>query len=383
MTPKNSSPEMSLLILCAKLSHSDNDIHAIKTLYNSLSTYKKLLSLAYTHAMLPKLYIILHKYMGQTSAVANLKPYYMDNIQKTMLMSAQLIKLVQLLQSHDIPTLSFKGPILSQLLHNSVSVRQYGDLDVLIKKIDREKVIHILKERHFHPEIILHDTSEKTFFDAVNVLGFHTPKKDIFIEIHWELLSKNYAISWKEDKLWERTNTVYIDHFPIEALNTENHFLYLCTHGSKHLFQRLSWVCDIDHFIQTQKTLCWKEVIALAKELGILRMIYLSLNLCEKLFNTPLPLEVKQYILKDNTTLLLTKKIIDVHFSHNSTSTKSPRSFTLLLRMRENNFDKLKFIWHALFSPKFDDFKFVQLPFYLKYLYLFIRPLRLLRKYLN
>ena len=223
--------------------------------------------------------------------------------------------------------------------------------------------------------------TKKTFFDSVNVLGFETPKNNKLIEIHWELLSKNYAIYWEESLLWERTQTVLIDKHAVRTLNHTNHFVYLCVHGSKHLFERLSWVCDIDHYIQTQNDLLWEEIIVVAKKLGVLRMLFLSLNLSQTLLETPLPPHIKKQIANDKPTQILTQQLISSQFTNHPNNTKNINSFKLLFNMRENHKDKLAFAWQALFATKITDFKFIQLPNYLKFLYPLIRPLRLTLKY--
>ena len=51
-----------------------------------------------------------------------------------MLMSAELIRIMKLLEKNDIKALAFKGPVLSQMVYGDITLRQYVDLDVLIRK---------------------------------------------------------------------------------------------------------------------------------------------------------------------------------------------------------------------------------------------------------
>lgn len=384
MDTKHIMPEMQLLLLCTKVSLSPEDIHTVQNIASKLQNpYKTLIQLAYSHAVVPQLYHTFNIHFPHHTITTTLKPHYLHIVQTNMAMSSALIDITQLLEAHQIPTLHFKGPVLATQVYNDITLRQYGDLDMLIRKEDKKAALSLLKTEGFTPEIVLQTRTKETFFSAVNVLGFQSPNKRIFVEVHWELLSKNYAIKWEESDLWGKTQSVIINKQPLQTLSHTNHFLYLCTHGSKHLYERLSWVSDIDHYIQTQPNLNWEEVITGSKKLGISRILSLSLYLVQYLLDTPLPSELKKAIAQDVMAKKLAKKLITLHFSHTQPSKKGFFTFTLLCDMREKRSDKIRFAWYALFATKLDDFRFIQLPRYLAFLYPFIRPLRLMIKYLK
>ncbi len=110
-------------------------------------------------------------------------------------------------------------------------------------------------------------------------------------------------------------------------------------------------------------------------------MLFLGLALSQQLFKLELPQMVQKEIVQDNELPKLISKVIEINFSETSQEGKSYSSFGLLLSMRENLSDKLRFASHGLFAPKFDDFKFIQLPKYLTFLYPLVRPYRLITKY--
>lgn len=382
MNTKQISNEMLLLLHCAPLSPSAIHISVIQNLLIAIdNNHSFLVRLAYKHAVFPLLYKTLKRHFPQHPLTIKLKPYYLNIVQTNMSITTELLKSVTLLNTHHIPTLCFKGPLLSALVYGDITLRQYGDLDILIHKKDKDKAMILLKKNAYIPEIKLKKQTKNTFLDAVNVLGFHSPKKDTFIEVHWGLLSKNYAIHWEERDLWKEREMIQIDRHPLETLSHTNHFLYLCVHGSKHLFERLSWVCDIDRYVQTQNDINWEEIFTHAKHLGILRILCLSLHLTHTLLNTPLPKEVEDKISHDALAKKLSQQLIDLQFTNSNTKPKGLYAFKFLWLMRENFIDKLRFTYYALFAAKFDDFKFIQLPNYLAFLYPLVRPLRLAIKY--
>jgi len=338
-------------------------------------------TLAHQHGVYPLFY--------QTLKSIQLKPTqeHLKNIfkksnmqitQQNMFMSAELLQLMQLFKQNTLQAMAFKGPALSAFAYGNVTLRQYGDLDILIQRADIERSLELLIKRGYTPEIALANNNVKTFYNCVNVIGLQ--KGPIRVEIHWELLSKNYAIDWDETNLWSDHETVTINSHPVNILSFHDLILYLCAHGSKHLFERLEWICDIDRAIRAQKEIDWNTLLEKAKTYGIERMLLLGLSLAHHFFSLPLPHDLSQKIKADQEVEPLIKKIISMHYSEQKQE-KSYSTFWLLWKMRENLSDRLRFAYRGLFAPKFDDFKFIQLPKQLSFLYPLIRPYRLITKY--
>ena len=380
----NRAIEFTFLTLCCKPMHSQEEIAYLTTLLETTQLdQQKLLKFAHAHAVFPLLYKTLFKLFPQHTLLDELKPYYLAHIQYNMAMTTTLCKIVSRFKEANIPMLHLKGPVLSQQLYDDIGSRQFGDLDILIKKENLKEVLQLLEKAHYNPEIILQKETREVFFNAVNVLGFHHASSNTRIEVHWELLSKNYAIDWETSLLWKTSNTVSINNHTFNTLSEEHTILYLCVHGSKHLFERLLWVCDIDRMLRTQKNIQWLNVQQEAKSLGIMRMLLIGLSLSHTLLQTPLPKEIKEEILKDSDVEKIVNTIIHFNLYDGSKKKKSYQSFTLLYRMREKKIDKLHFLYSALFSTKFDDFKMVQLPSYLAFFYPMVRLVRLISKYLK
>jgi hypothetical protein len=300
--------------------------------------------------------------------------------QRNMLMSAELLQLMHLFDANSIDAMAFKGPVLGEMAYGSVTLRQYGDLDILIKKDDIGKALSLLLERGYIPEIELEQSTLETFYNCVNVIGMQ--RGSVRVEIHWELLSKNYAIDWEDEKLWRESETIEINRRPIKMLSFENHILYLCAHGSKHLFERLEWICDIDRAIRSKHDINWDHILQEANALGIERMLLFGLALSKLFFDLFLPEVIAEKIDHDTEISSLIDKVITLHYSEQKEA-KSYSTFWLLWQMRENLSDRFSFAYRALFAPKFDDFKFVQLPKELLFLYPLVRPFRLLVKYFH
>lgn len=385
------SDDLQFLVACCQTETSEDDEEFILSYLSQITDHQSLITAASQHGILPLVYKTIKNLSNNNlnaqrltlnaNILTELKSAYLSIAQRNMLMTAELIKIMKLLKENDIEALAFKGPALAESAYGDITLRQYGDLDILIRKKDRSKMMDLMIEEHYIPEINLKEDVKETFFDCVNVIGLYKESTSIMIEVHWELLSKNYAIDWEEETLWSEQKTVQINHKDIPVLSLEQQLLYLCAHGAKHLFERLEWVCDIDRSIRTNPNISWQNLLTEAEKLGIKRMLYLGLALSQQLFRLEIPETVQKYIAQDKQIPKLISKVIEINFSENSQEGKSYSSFGLLLSMREKLTDQLRFSWRALFSPKFDDFVFIQLPRHLGFLYPLVRPYRLLTKY--
>jgi hypothetical protein len=372
-----------------------------------MQTQEKIIALASRHGTLPLVYKALRDLdtglaSGMTGAeltsdgpsqsdapvtrhdlITGLQQTYRSIARQNMLMSAELLKVTRLFEHQDIPAIAFKGPALSQMAYGDITLRQFGDLDILIRREDLLQVLDLLQQEGYIPEITLKENSQEAFFKHLNVIGLYKHSSDILIEIHWELLSKNYAVTWHEQHLWEGKSCVSINHTEIRILHTEHLLLYLCVHGSKHLFERLEWVCDIDRSVRSSQGLDWSKIYSEADRLGIKRMLHLGLSLAQELCGLKLPAMVRHHMEKDPRVPQLAAEIISLHFSRTQHQGKRYSTFILLWKMRENCADRLRFAWYALFAPQINDFKYIQLPAPLAFLYPLIRPFRLIAKYLR
>jgi hypothetical protein len=297
-------------------------------------------------------------------------------------MSAKLLKIMRHFKEQNIDALAFKGPVLAQNAYGDITLRQYGDLDILVNPKDLPTLISFMKEEGYLPDVHIPKEQTEHLYSLLTVIGFDKPSVGMRIEIHWELLSRNYAIAWEPHTLWEKSETVDINLIALPTLAHEQQLLYLCVHGSKHLFERLEWICDIDRSGRAHPDTDWEKLCNNAEKLGVLRMMLLGLSLAQNFFNLPLPEDIRQKIEQDTVLPKLVEKIIELNFSTSEQNVVDKGYFFILLQMRERTPDQIRFCYQAFFAPQFNDFNYLPLPKYLNFLYPLVRLYRLGEKYL-
>ena len=145
-------PELRFLIACCQITPSKDDAHFIQNLLSEID-YQQLIDIASRHGVLPLVYKTLKDLsQGDKGSIqdflSELKPINMSIAQRNMLMSSELIKIMRLLEENHIEALAFKGPALAQTAYGDITLRQFGDLDILIREKDRSRVIDLLAREY-------------------------------------------------------------------------------------------------------------------------------------------------------------------------------------------------------------------------------------------
>jgi hypothetical protein len=157
--------------------------------------------------------------------------------------------------------------------------------------------------------------------------------------------------------------------------------LFLCIHGTKHRWERLIWLCDLAAFIQTSKELDWPKVMDQVENLGIKRMVSLSLLLVRDLLGVHLPQEVKSRIMEDSGIQSLMGQVYRTLFRETQVQSWPFESGLFYLRAMDRLKDKSLYCFNAFVKPSHFELQNLPLPTFFFPLYYMIRPLRLAGKY--
>ena len=379
--------KFQFLQACCQVEHTRDDITFISS-YLESSALENLPIYAMQHGLLPLLYTSLkkiietHHLFTATSLLETLKKYYLFYVQNNMLMTTQLLQTMKLLEENGYQALSFKGPSLAIKAYGDITLRQYVDLDILVKEEDAFEVATLLKRDGATSEQNLSLLTKSTCLNSAK--DFSLFKNQVHTELHWRLFEKKYNIPLVQCVSKVACQTVVINQQSIYTLEDETLLVYLCLHGAKHTFERLEWVCDIDRFIRNTN-IDWHHAFSIATQAHSKRAFLLGLSLSKTLFHTPLPQFVEQEKVGQSIEELQ-------HFVlERLTNTKSsPSSFKRnyeIFRFQSKLFDSKKqailFNLSTFFKISTTDCQTFNLPNNLKFLYFPLRPLRLITRYLS
>jgi len=370
------------ITICCKTNLRKKDKTYIYEFLYEYKDIKLLTKYALKNGVLPTIYKTIKTLDNiPPQLLQNLKQQNLRIAQKNILMSAELIKIIKLLEDNNISTIALKGPTLSMLAYNDITLRQYGDLDILVQSDYVYKAASIISNNNYIPDNSLEFFKNKTLLKVSSDLGLRNIKNNTYIELHWKLFRKKLSMLSDTMHIYNNYTTVHIQNYPIKTLNTELLLVYLCAHGSKHMWERISWILDIDRIISNTENLNWDKVIYNAKQMKALNMLLLGLHLSSKFFDTKIPNTISNLII-DKQSIILPLEQYTIEILQNKQYSMKDK-FNYHSKLYDSKLDSLKYYIFTLIQPTPDDILFINLPNYLSFLYFIIRPFRLVKKYLS
>jgi|SRR5215472_16149341 len=273
-------------------------------------------------------------------------------------LTGKLLKLLALLEAHNIPAVPYKGPVLAQLAYGDLKLRQFTDLDLLVNKEDFYRVKELLLANGCRPGWRLTRKQELAVLRHYYNYPFVSNENRVLIEVHWEFTESFFSFAFDLAQMRKRLAVVEVLGRPVRTLALEDTLLVLCAHGSKHLWKRIGWICDIAMLIKQQPNLDWNLVVERATNLGLLRILWLGLLLADTLITVPLPPEIEARLEREPLLKSMADQILEDSLSPPKSS-GSLQTALLQLKLRERMTDKLNYCFRLVVATKLVDSLFM------------------------
>ena len=337
--------------------------------------------MAYSHGVFPLVYNTLKIYddLIPHEQISYMKQVYMNIVKQNMLMTSELIKVIELLENNAIKVIAFKGPSLSQLLYGDITLRQYSDLDILVDIDDLYTVSEILKSINIKADKSIDFLKNEKLLEIGSDFSLFS-QNNIHLELHWNLFRK-LLIDKSTDFISSNNLEVNINSKKIKTLNYDYLLIYLCVHGSKHLWERIEWIVDIDKLLKVG-IFDWNFILKISKELKVYNMFLLGISLSDELFDSNIPTEIRNHYLTNNKVQNLKFKMINLlnsNFMHEEKEKKIMiLKFKYIMQMFDSKVEPLKYIISIIFKPTHYDIYFINIPSAFSFLYYLVRPIRII-----
>lgn len=375
-------PEHRLLLLCARTRVGAEVAGSIKGLAAGDLDWDYLYRLARRHAVLPLLYWQLNATAAREAPPAplgRLRDNFREHTARNLYLTGELERVVSLFEAEGVPVIPYKGPALAAFAYRNLALRRYVDLDILVRKEDLPRAKGLLAARGFGPQLRLTPAQERVLLRSQHNLPFTREGGRLVVELHWELTARRYA-SPQDDSVWSRLVNVKLGGREVKGLGAEDLLLSLCVHGTKHLWERLAWICDVAELVNSHPRLDWPTVCGRARAAGTERMLLLGLHLARRLLDAPLPEEIERRAAAEPSVGRLTERVAARLFDgpeHRPAGLLTNISFNLLAR--RGLADRVRY-FSFIFTPTDGDLAVLALPQNLSFCYYLLRPFRLLLK---
>lgn len=374
----NTRPEIELLLCCTRTYIDKPKAEHIRTLLQEDIDWEYLIQIASRHGLTSLLYWSLKttgaEFVPQTQ-LNWLQDYFYSNNRRNFALTKELLKLLHLFEVNKITALPFKGPILATSVYGNVALRLISDLDILVHERDFLRSVDLLISQGYQLR-----TEVPWEFHLIRGDGLYN------VDLHREITPKHVSCSLSFDYLWENIETFSLAGTTVPNLSPEVWLLVLCLNGSKDCWRYLNRICDIAELIRTHQRMNWKRVMEQATTLRCKRLIFLGLFLTANLLDTTLPDEVWQQIQSDSVVKSLAAQVSEQLFSETIEPVGEVEKTIFHIRVREHLRDRIRsflaLMTHSGWTtPTEEDHKFVELPTSISFLYYFLRPIRVVRKY--
>ncbi len=325
--------------------------------------------LARRHAVVPLVYRQLKDQLPPA-----FKQYYFENSARNVVLTDELCRIVKLFTDAGIEAIPYKGPILALFAYGDLALRRFVDLDVIVKKQDVARARALLLARNYTLAKPLSPSQQELLLRTQHNLQFTKDNRQLIVELHWEVAPHLFASTVQGDALWQNLVPFELNGTTVKTFSADDLLFSLCVHGSRHLWERLGWICDVAELI-SRHDINWPALLERATKADSERMFLLGLRLADKLLDAPLPLEVKRRCDADKRLESLTARIVENLFNGpEHVPATSSEIFRYNLGVRKSLAARGRYLAHAL-RPTDGDLGTRSLPIFAYYL---TRPFRLL-----
>jgi hypothetical protein len=376
-------PESALILDAARVCLEDADAERLRARLHGHLDWDFLLRMAQRNRVLPLLYHSLDRTAPGAvppGVLDELSGAFRANALRNLRLTGELLRLLDVFKEHDIAAVPYKGPTLAALAYGDVALRQFVDLDLLLRAGDLARARDLLTARGFRLGYPLTPTQEAAYVEALRELPL-VSGEGILVELHVGLTLRDYVFPLDPDRLRQRLLAVPLADRDVPTFSVEDLILVLCAHGARHCWGSLGWVCDLAELIRTQSKVRWEWVLDEARRAHGERLVLLGVALAGGLLRAPIPEVIKTRIQADRAIPWLCAEVGRWLFCENDELPGTGGQFLFHLRARERWRDGARYCLSQALVPRISDWEALTLPTSLSFAYSFLRPLRLARSH--
>jgi hypothetical protein len=348
---------------------------------------KRLLALLVEHRLVPWLFARSRQGLGielPEDVSTPLGRLHLGLAHRALELAAETAKVSRALAAARVPAVHLKGPALSLSLWGGIERRQAGDLDVFVDPLQVSRAREVLAAlgytRWWGHGIVVDAASERYHDRHAYESRYRIDGKDWVVDLHWRLFRAGWLEIPEMTTIFDRARDVEIGGVAVRTLGDEDEFAYLLLHGTKHVWERLSWILDFARVITRSTAESWPSRLERLSSAGLVRPLALALLVAHRVAGSVVP-ETLRDLVADTTVESLARHVlrsIARRSRTNSTRRGGDRAkLGYLLGLHSSLGYKARVV-RSILSPEYSsDWQTFRLPGYLFPLYRMFRPLRL------
>ena len=288
-------PELTLTVACSRWPLDEVGRQEIRRQSDATLDWGRFLAWVARHRIAP----LVHRNLRQAASpstpariLEQLQDQDARNARHVLTQIAEAARIKRDLDAAGIRSLMIKGPLLSLLAFGDPTIRASRDIDLYVDRSRVREADRLIAEagyRRFAPDFVLTAREENIFLQLRCQYAYFSAQAGVIQELHWRLTSNTALMPIGDATLWSRSDPVRLNGVDFSTLPDEDMFLYLCIHGSVHVWFRLKWLVDIAALLSRISIDALERISVRARTLGIERPFYQALLLAHSLLAAAVP----------------------------------------------------------------------------------------------
>jgi hypothetical protein len=262
--------EFDLVLACLRWPQETVDGARILSLAQQPIRWPWLVEIVHHQKVLPLFFRNLEAFASEhvpEETAAALRADTEANTRSCLRRISHLLMLNRLFREQAIDVRIFKGIPLSMTAFQDPTLRDLGDIDLLLGKKDIFRTGDILREhgyRRFEPRAHLTARRLRSYIAHQKDFSYEHPAAGMVIDLHWRLYRNQFLpanAGLREVGVdWVELGSECMPTLPAPEL-----LLYLCVHGALDGWLRLKWLADIGALLRSMTA---EQLAATAKAAG-------------------------------------------------------------------------------------------------------------------
>ena len=207
-------------------------------------------------------------------------------IARNLFLTQQLFGVLDLFAANDIQVVPFKGIVWATLAYGNMALREFSDLDILVRPKDFSKAKELLIEQGYHDKYF--GTKEQ---EIAQVQMVHQ-ERQVKIDLHFGLVPQQFYLQIDSEPFFEGLQTISIAGREIATFSPENSVALGYIHGTKDSWGMLKRICDFAALIRTYPDIDWQDVVARCGTNYSDRNFWLAILIVQSYLQISLPAEL-------------------------------------------------------------------------------------------
>ena len=386
--------EAQLLVCCVRV--APERAARLRSLVAEGIDWQRAIHMASRQVVLPLVYRCLDAEFAQAlpaQAAESLRRTYAGNSVRNLHLARELIRLSAVLERSGIEAIAIKGPALAVAAYGSVTMRQFSDLDLLVRKEEVAPAVALLQGEGYAlcPGYSLADLERRGGFEIA--MGRDDALTEV--DLHWRLAPPYFPITLEDEGLWRRAVRVEIEGAAVRTLAAADHLLFLCAHGAKHGWQALGSVCDVAALIRASApgpcadaspmkpaacAIDWEDLADRAERAGAVRALLLGVLLAHEVLDAAVPAALLERARRAPAIVRAARSFIAYVNDPGDGGPGLFQRWLVPLAVIESPAARVRYFAARALLPSADDRRLLRLPAALRPLYFLLRPLRVMLK---